>query len=123
MSVLTVVNIAEALGRFSDHWNPRIVASYNGNEIRVVKLQGDFTWHAHADTDELFHVIAGEMSIEFRDGTRRLRAGEMLVVPKGTEHRPFAATEAHVLIFDREGEPNTGDTPSEMTRIKLETLA
>ena len=123
MSAPAVINVAEALGRFSDHWNPRIVASYNGNEIRLVKLQGDFTWHAHQDTDELFHVIAGEMSIEFRDGVRHLGAGEMLVVPKGTEHRPFAVNEAHVMVVDREGEPNTGDTPSERTRATLEALA
>ena len=116
------LNLADKLARFADHWNPRIVGSYNGNEIRLAKVQGDFTWHAHADTDELFFVVEGELGIEFRDGVRRLQAGEMIVVPKGTEHRPFAEAECHLLLLDREGEPNTGVNPSEMTRDKLEVL-
>ena len=122
MSAPSVINLADKLGSFSDHWNPRIVGGYNGNELRLAKLAGDFTWHAHAETDELFLVVQGEMGIEFRDDVRTLRAGEMLVVPRGTEHRPFAAEEAHVLLIDREGEPNTGVNPSHLTREKLETL-
>ncbi|WP_447725408.1 cupin domain-containing protein [Sphingomonas koreensis] len=122
MGAPAVINLGEKLGGFADHWNPRVVAGYNGNELRLVKLQGDFTWHAHAETDELFLVLEGEMGIEFRDGIRRLKTGEMIVVPRGTEHRPFAEVEAHVLLIDREGESNTGDTPSHLTRAKLETL-
>lgn len=117
-----VVGLADKLARFADHWNPRIIGRYNGNEIRLAKVQGDFTWHAHADTDELFLVVSGELGIEFRGGVRRLRAGEMIVVPKGTEHRPFADAECHILLLDREGEPNTGLNPSIMTRAALETL-
>ncbi len=117
-----VVNIADKLSVFADHWNPRIVGGYNGNELRLAKVQGDFTWHAHADTDELFLVVKGELGIEFRDGVRTIRVGEMIVVPKGTEHRPFAAEEAHILLIDREGEPNTGVNPSAMTRTTLEVL-
>lgn len=116
------LNLADKLAQFADHWNPRIVGSYNGNEIRLAKVQGDFTWHAHADTDELFFVVAGELGIEFRDGVRRLKPGELIVVPRGTEHRPFAEAECHLLLLDREGEPNTGVNPSEMTRDKLEVL-
>ncbi|MFA5989161.1 MAG: cupin domain-containing protein [Sphingomonas sp.] len=116
------LNIAEKLAQFADHWNPRIIGHYNGNEIRVAKLHGDFSWHAHADTDELFFVVSGELGIEFRDGVKRLRTGEMLVVPKGTEHRPFAQAECHVMLLDREGEPNTGINPSERTRAVLETI-
>ena len=123
MSMPAVINLAEKLGGFSDHWNPRIVNRYNGNEVRLAKLKGDFTWHAHSESDELFLVLSGELGIEFRDGVCRLQAGEMLVVPRGTEHRPFADEEAHVLMIDREGEPNTGDNPSHMTRENLETLA
>ena len=122
MGAPAVINLGEKLGGFADYWNPRVVAGYNGNELRLVKLQGDFTWHAHAETDELFLVLDGEMGIEFRDGVRRLKTGEMIVVPRGTEHRPFAEAEAHVLLIDREGESNTGDTPSHLTRAKLETL-
>ncbi len=83
MTVPNIIKIADKLASFSDHWNPRIVGRYNGNEIRLAKLLGDFTWHSHADTDELFLVISGELGIEFRDGIRRLKAGEMIVVPKG----------------------------------------
>jgi len=122
MGAPAVINFADKLGQFSDHWNPRIVANYNGNELRLVKVQGDFTWHAHEETDELFIVLSGEFGIEFRDGVRRLGPGEMIVVPKGTEHRPFAEAEAQLLIVDREGEPNTGMNPSERTRAQLEAI-
>jgi mannose-6-phosphate isomerase-like protein (cupin superfamily) len=116
------VNLEQAFGKFADHWNPRIVDRYNGNEVRLVKILGDFTWHSHAETDELFLVIFGTMSIEFRDGVQHLSAGEMIVVPRGTEHRPFAEQECHILVMDREGEPNTGGSPSERTRATLESL-
>ena len=122
MSAPNVISLSEKLARFSDHWNPRIAGRYNGNEIRLAKLLGDFTWHSHAGTDELFLVISGELGIEFRGGTRRLKAGEMIVVPKGTEHRPFADAECHIMLMDREGEPNTGINPSERTRETLEEI-
>jgi len=118
----TIVNLADKLGAFSDHWNPRIVGAYNGNEVRLAKVSGGFTWHAHSDTDELFLVLAGELTIEFRDGVRRLKPGEMIIVPKGVEHRPLSDGECHILLMDREGEPNTGMNPSELTRATLETL-
>lgn len=121
-SAPAVVNLAEKLAAFSDHWNPRIVGRYNGNEIRVAKVEGAFTWHAHADTDELFLCLSGDFAIEFRDGLRRLAPGEMIVVPKGTEHKPVANGECHILMLDREGEPNTGASPSEYTRATLESL-
>ena len=116
------VNLAEKLALFSDHWNPRIVGHYNGNEVRVSKLKGEFVWHSHAETDELFLVLKGRLNIEFRDGVRTIRAGEFLVVPKGVEHRPVAPEEVELLIMDREGEPNTGELVNELTRQRLETL-
>ena len=117
------VNLAEKLALFSDHWNPRIVGNYNGNELRLAKLQGQFIWHSHAETDELFLVLKGRLTIEFRDGVRTLGPGEFLVVPKGVEHRPVAPEEVELLIMDREGEPNTGgEAPSALTRARLETL-
>ncbi|MDH7970586.1 cupin domain-containing protein [Sphingomonas sp. AR_OL41] len=122
MGAPAIINLDEKFGEFSDHWNPRIVGAYNGNELRLAKLQGDFAWHSHAETDELFLVVKGAIGIEFRDGVRRLGQGEMIVVPRGIEHRPFAEEEAHVLLIDREGEPNTGVNPSHLTRAKLETL-
>jgi mannose-6-phosphate isomerase-like protein (cupin superfamily) len=122
MSAPDVITLQHKFASFSDHWNPRIVSRYNGNEVRVAKVKGDFTWHSHGDTDELFMVIAGELSIEFRDGVRRLSPGEMIVVPRGTEHRPFAESECQILLIDREGEPNTGLNPSELTRRGLDEL-
>ena len=117
-----IINIAAKLATFADHWNPRIIANYNGNEVRVAKLLGEFTWHSHADTDEMFMVISGELGIAFRDGDRRFGPGEIVVVPKGVEHKPFAESECHVLIMDKEGEPNTGINPSEYTRKVLEAI-
>lgn len=122
MSPPAVVTLANKLAAFDDHWNPRIVGRYNGNELRLAKLSGAFSWHSHADTDELFLVISGVLTIEFRDGIRTLNAGDMIVVPKGVEHRPVADAECAVLLIDREGEPNTGVNPSAFTRTALETL-
>ena len=122
MSVPETVNIAEKLATFSDHWNPRIIGRYNGNEVRVAKVDGEFTWHSHADSDELFLVISGDFAIEFREGLTRIAPGEMIVVPKGVEHRPVAIGECQILMLDREGEPNTGANPSAYTRTKLETI-
>ncbi|WP_114950834.1 cupin domain-containing protein [Sphingosinicella terrae] len=118
----SVVNLAEKLAAFSDQWNPRIVGRYNGNEIRVAKVEGEFTWHSHAETDELFLCLSGDFAIAFRDGLRKLAPGEMIVVPKGTEHKPVARGECHILMLDREGEPNTGANPSEHTRATLESI-
>ncbi|MBD3730779.1 MAG: cupin domain-containing protein [Sphingomonadales bacterium] len=122
MGVPEVINLAEKLASFSDHWNPRRIARYNGNELRVAKVRGEFTWHAHSETDELFLVMAGELGIAFRDGVRRFGPGELVIVPRGTEHKPFAEEECHLLLIDREGEPNTGDTPSQLTRETLEDI-
>jgi mannose-6-phosphate isomerase-like protein (cupin superfamily) len=116
------INLAEKLALFSDHWNPRIIGNYNGNEIRLAKVQGEFSWHSHAETEELFLVISGELTVEFRDRAVTLLPGEMIVVPKGTEHRPCATQETHILLMDREGEPNTGEQPGAMTRATLERL-
>ena len=116
------VNIAAKLATFSDHWNPRIVGRCNGNEVRVAKVEGEFSWHSHAETDELFLCLTGDFAIEFRDGVRKLAPGELIVVPKGVEHKPVANGECHLLLLDREGEPNTGGQPSEFTREALQTI-
>ena len=122
MSSPKPINLAEKLASFSDHWNPRIVARYNGNEVRIAKAEGEFTWHSHADSDELFLVLSGDFAIEFRDGLTPLAPGEMIVVPRGVEHKPVANGECHVLVLDKEGEPNTGASPSHYTRAGLETI-
>jgi len=123
VSAPDTVNLANKLALFADHWNPRIVGHYNGNEVRLAKLQGEFIWHSHAGTDELFLVLKGRLVIEFRDDVRTLGPGEFLVVPKGVEHRPVAPDEVELLVMDREGEPNTGgEAVSALTRTSLETL-
>lgn len=112
---LDPINLAEKLTRFSEHWSPRIVANLNDYEIKVVKLQGEFTWHDHPDTDEFFLVIYGSMQIQLRDRTVTLNEGELFVVPKGVEHCPHAADECHVLLIEPAGVVNTGDAGGEQT--------
>ena len=111
----TAINLAEKLAQFSEHWSPRVVAELNDYQFKVVKLQGDFVWHSHPDTDEAFIVIDGEMEIGFRDGDVILRAGEMYVVPKGVEHITRAARECHALIIEPRGVVNTGDAGGSLT--------
>ena len=103
------VALAEKLAGFTDHWAPRIVARYEGHEVRVAKLEGEFTWHRH-DHDELFLILSGELDIEMRDRTETLGPGELIVVPRGTEHRPAARKgEVAALLLDPAESPNTGD--------------
>jgi mannose-6-phosphate isomerase-like protein (cupin superfamily) len=111
----TAINLAEKFAKFSEHWSPKIVARMNDYEFKLVKLQGEFVWHSHADTDEVFIVLDGEMTLHFRDGDVRLRAGEMFVVPKGAEHKPSAAAECRVLLVETAGTANTGDVVSDRT--------
>ena len=112
----TVVRLAEKLAAIDEQWAPRIVARLSDYELKVVKLEGDFVWHSHADTDEAFLVLAGELTIEMHGGDARLRAGDLYVVPRGVEHRPRAARECHVLLIEPAGTPNTGDEGGERTR-------
>lgn len=111
----TAINLADKLAKFSEHWSPKIVARMNDYEFKLVKLQGEFVWHSHADTDEVFIVLDGEMILHFRDGDVRLRAGEMFVVPKGVEHKPSAAAECNVMLVETAGTVNTGDAVSDRT--------
>ena len=114
------VSLAEKFEAFSDHWAPRIVARYNDNEVRLVKVEGEFVWHQHADTDELFVVMDGTLDIELRDRTVRLNPGELFVVPRGTEHRPCARHgEVKVLLIDPVDLPNTGDAATATKAIEI----
>ncbi len=115
-----VVNFAEKLSRIDAPWSPRVVAELNDGMpsnimFKLVKIEGDFVWHQHDDTDEAFLVQSGELRIEFRDGAATLRAGEMLVVPRGVEHRPHADSECHVLLIEPRGVVNTGDAGGALT--------
>ena len=106
---MQTINLAERFGRITEHWRPKIVAELNGQVVRLVKVQGEFVWHHHADADELFYVVRGELRIDFRYGPVTLRAGEMMVVPRGVEHRPVAEAECELLLFEPAEVRNTGD--------------
>lgn len=109
------INLTEKLGKFSEYFSPRVVARMNDYYFKLSKFQGDFVWHSHADTDETFIVLEGEMAIDFRDGRVVLREGEMLVVPKGVEHKPYAEKECHLMLIEPVGTINTGDAGGELT--------
>jgi mannose-6-phosphate isomerase-like protein (cupin superfamily) len=111
--VLEKVNLREKLASFDEIFSPRIVGSFNDAKIQVAKLKGEFVWHSHAETDDLFLVLAGTITVETREGPVEVGEGELLVVPRGVEHRPVAADEAHVLLLERRGTPNTGDAEAE----------
>jgi mannose-6-phosphate isomerase-like protein (cupin superfamily) len=115
MMELKSINFNEKLSKFFEHWAPKIIAQMNDYHFKVVKFQGEFVWHSHDDTDEVFIVLEGEMSIAFRDGSVDLKAGEMFVVPKGAEHRPFARKECKAMLVEPAGTINTGGTGGEMT--------
>ncbi|NUS39714.1 MAG: cupin domain-containing protein [Lysobacter sp.] len=103
------INLAAKLATFDAHWQPRTVAIFNGHDIMVVKVKGEFVWHSHADSDDLFLVLHGRIRIELRDGAVELGPGELFVVPRGVEHRPVAIDEAHLMLIEPTGTPNTGD--------------
>ena len=114
------VNIPEKLAAFSDHWAPRIVARYNDNEVRLVKVEGEFIWHQHDETDELFPILAGVLEMELRDRTVTLNPGELFVVPRGTEHPPCARNgEVKMLLIDPKDMPNTGDEATATKAIEI----
>ena len=120
---MTKVNLAEKLAQFSDHWQPRLAGRVNGTDVRLVKIQGDFDWHAHANEDEMFVVIKGEMRMAFRDRTEHLRAGEFIIVPRGTEHRPGADEECEIMLIEPSTVVNTGDgAATERTVSELEEI-
>ena len=109
------INFEKKLSLFADQWKPRVVAEMNDTQFKLVKIQGEFVWHRHEDTDEVFIVIAGEMAIEFEDGRVDMKAGEMFVVPKGVVHKPVAIEECHIMVIEPRGVVNTGDAGGEMT--------
>lgn len=103
------INLDEKFSLFSEQWQPKVIAEMNDYQFKVVKIEGDFVWHSHADTDEAFIVIEGNLRIDFRDGRVHLAAGEMFIVPKGVEHKPFAENEVKLLLIEPCGVINTGD--------------
>ena len=109
------INIKQKLSLFSEHWSPKVIAELNDYQIKLVKIKGDFVWHNHEDTDELFIVIEGKMKIEFKDGVVDLSEGEMFVVPKGVEHKPCSENECKIMIVEPKGVVNTGNSGGKLT--------
>ena len=112
---MSKINLREKLEKFSDHWSPKVIAEMNDYQFKLVKIKGEFVWHNHTDTDETFIVIEGEMKIEFEDKTVVLREGEMYVVPKGVDHKPYAEEECKIMIIEPRGVVNTGDIEGDLT--------
>ena len=103
------VSFHDKFGKFSERFQPKVIAQMNDVQFKLVRVEGDFVWHSHAETDETFIVMEGELTIDFRDGAVTLRAGEMFVVPRGVEHKPFAASECKIMLIEPAGTMNTGD--------------
>ena len=109
------VNLQDKLSKFSEHWSPKIIAQMNDYHFKLAKVQGEFVWHDHPETDEMFLVLKGRLEIHFRDGKVTLDEGEMYVVPKGVEHKPVAESECHIMLVEPAGTVNTGDVVNERT--------
>jgi len=116
------VNVAEKLEAIGDYWNPRVVGELNGQQVKLVKMKGEFVWHRHENEDEMFLVVKGRLRMEFRDKHVSVERGEFIVVPRGVEHRPVAEEETHVLLFEPASTLNTGNVRNERTREKLERI-
>ena len=112
---LNTINLKEKFSMFSNYWSPRVIAEMNDYHFKLAKIKGEFVWHEHKDTDEVFIVIEGSMSIEFENGRVNLSEGEMFVVPKGVEHKPFADNECKIMLVEPKGVINTGESGGEMT--------
>lgn len=109
------INLREKLSKFSEHWSPKIIAQLNDYHLKLAKVQGEFVWHDHPETDEVFIVVKGHLVIEFQDGKVALDEGEMFVVPKGVEHKPVANEECHILLIEPAGTVNTGAVKGDLT--------
>ena len=111
------INFKSKFDKFNDHWSPKVIAEMNDYQFKLAKIKDDFIWHEHNDTDEAFIVISGVIWIEFKDETIQINAGEMIVVPKGTKHRPYATEEAQIMLVEPKGVVNTGGIESDLTAL------
>jgi len=116
------VNLAEKFSLFNEYWSPKIAGELNGQQVKLVKFKGPFTWHHHEHEDELFLVVKGSFTMEFRDKHVDIQEGEFIIVPRGVEHRPNAAEEVEVLLFEPASTLNTGNTENELTKTILEKI-
>ncbi len=116
------INLSEKLSSFSDYFNPRIVGELNGQHVKLVKFKGEFVWHHHEHEDELFYVVKGRFDMQMRDKTVTVHAGEILIMPKGVEHRPVAKEEVEIMLFEPASTLNTGNVENEMTKKELKRI-
>ena len=116
---MTAISLTAKLAAFSDFWSPKIVTRFNDNDVMLVKIKGEFKWHSHHDTDDFFLVLLGQVTIHLRDGNVILNAGDLYVVPKGVEHCPMSADEAHILLIEPTGTPNTGNTATAAVKMAI----
>lgn len=116
------INVSEKLSLFNDYWNPRVAGELNGQQVKLVKFKGPFTWHHHEREDELFYVVKGSFDMEFRDKTITVNEGEFIIVPKGVEHRPNAKEEVHIMLFEPASTLNTGNVENEFTKKYLKNI-
>jgi mannose-6-phosphate isomerase-like protein (cupin superfamily) len=119
---MNTINLKEKLSLFNEHWTPKIVGELNGQQVKLAKLKGEFIWHSHAEEDELFYIIKGILKMEFRDKLVELKEGDILIVPKGVEHRPIAEEEVHVMLFEPAATKHTGEVEHELTKHTLDRI-
>ncbi len=120
--MITVINLAQKFSSFTDQWSPKIIADLNDSHVKLVKLQGEFMWHHHAEEDELFLVVRGELIIELRDGQVTLGPGELVVIPKGVEHRPVAREEVELILVEPQATRHTGNVVTDRTVHVLDRI-
>jgi len=112
---MEVINIKDKFTQFSDHWNPRIIGELNGQDVKIAKVKGEFVWHNHTNEDELFYIIKGSLKIDFEDKLRTINAGEMIIIPRGVEHKPIAEEEVWIMLFEPQSIKHTGEVEHELT--------
>jgi len=122
MATIEKINLADKLNLFQDHWNPRVIGELNGQFVKLAKFTGDFIWHKHDKEDELFYVIEGSFEMELRDGAIQLKEGELIIIPRGVEHRPRSDKEVKIMLFEPATTLNTGDAESDLTVKKLDRI-
>ncbi len=120
--IMEAVNINQKFSLFNEHWSPKIIGQLNGQDVKLAKVKGEFIWHDHKDEDELFYIIKGTLKIEFRDKIVTINEGEMLIIPKGVEHKPIADEEVWVLLFEPSNIKHTGDIEHELTKESYDSI-
>jgi len=112
---MKVINLKEKFAHFTDHWSPRIIGELNGQDVKIAKVKGEFVWHNHSNEDELFYIVKGSLKIDFEDGMRTINEGEMIIIPRGVEHKPIAEEEVWIMLFEPQSIKHTGEVEHELT--------